>query len=138
MPPACQNVLPRLCTEDFSDLESRAKTELVIHTWNLTSNVKWQLRRGGGSRRPDPLIPQASQSAREYSSSMCSNVGHIGPTRAEAELAARLAAAIDELAAAAEASEPSEDVVSHLARAWAMITAADPDLAARTAGYSRS
>jgi len=67
---------------------------------------------------------------------MCSNVGHVVPTWAEAELAVRLAAAIEELAVATEASEPSADVMSRLARAWAMITAADPDLAARAAGYS--
>jgi len=109
---------------------------------------------------------------------MCSNGGQLGPPpRPEADLAARLAAAIDELAAAAsspastgdddietERTEPDsgaedsftqglaaggpaarmraernlteQDLVERLARAWAMITAADPEVAARTVHYS--
>jgi hypothetical protein len=66
---------------------------------------------------------------------MCSNEGRVVPPRADSELAARLAAEIDDLAAAADADAASSDVTSRLARAWAMITAADPDLAARTAEY---
>ena len=95
---------------------------------------------------------------------MCSNAGCIGrPAHPEADLAARLAAAIDELAAAAgspvsagkdgfdahqagrdpadqdpaDQSPAEDDLVERLARAWAMITAADPEVAARTARYSR-
>jgi hypothetical protein len=110
---------------------------------------------------------------------MCSNAGQSGPPpRPEADLAARLAAAIDELAAAASspanvgnddidtgrvepdpgaedsptqgpaaAQNPAarmraegdlteQDLVGRLARAWAMIAAADPEVAARTAHYS--
>jgi hypothetical protein len=69
---------------------------------------------------------------------MCSNAGQTGSSRAEAELAARLAAAIEDLAAAADAGAASPDVASRLARAWAMITSADPELAALAAGYSSS
>ena len=66
---------------------------------------------------------------------MCSNVSRIAATRAESELAARLAAEIDDVAAAADADAASADVTSRLAQAWAAIAAADPDLAARTAEY---
>jgi hypothetical protein len=68
---------------------------------------------------------------------MCSNGGRSNTRRAEAELAARLAAAIDELASAVRADQDvaSPDVAEHLVRAWAVITAADPELAARTARY---
>jgi hypothetical protein len=67
---------------------------------------------------------------------MCSNGVHgRRPTWAESELAARLAAEIDDVAAAANADAASPDVTSRLARAWALIAAADPDLAARTAEY---
>jgi len=71
---------------------------------------------------------------------MCSNGGQPKAARAEAELAARLAAAIDELAVAARADQDAAgpDVAEQLVRAWAVITAADPELAARTARYSRS
>jgi hypothetical protein len=68
---------------------------------------------------------------------MCSNAGQPAVAHAGADLAARLAATIDELAAAAsaEADAGSPDVAERLARAWTMITAADPELAARTARY---
>lgn len=69
---------------------------------------------------------------------MCSNPGRGGPRRAESELVARLAAEIDDVAAAANADAASPDVASRLAQAWAMIAAADPDLAARTAEYRHS
>ena len=60
-------------------------------------------------------------------------------TPTEAELAARLAAAIDELAAAASADQDlaARDLAERLVRAWSVITAADPELAARTARYAR-
>jgi hypothetical protein len=114
---------------------------------------------------------------------MCSNAGRIGPpAHPGADLAARLAAAIDELAAAARSpvssgkdgieahrvgqdpadrdpadrdpadrdpadrdradrepayqSPAEDDLAERLARAWAMITAADPEVAARTARYA--
>jgi hypothetical protein len=68
---------------------------------------------------------------------MCSNVSQAGAARAEAELAARLVATIDEVAAAASADADGDgaDVAERLVRAWAMLTAADPELAARTARY---
>jgi hypothetical protein len=69
---------------------------------------------------------------------MCSNAGQTAHSGAEAELAARLVAAIEDFAAAAGAGTDtaSLEVASRLARAWAMITSADPELAARTARYS--
>jgi hypothetical protein len=70
---------------------------------------------------------------------MCSNVSQPDQAAAETELATRLAAAIDELAAAAAGDAGADsDLAQRLARAWAMIAAADPELAARTARYSRS
>jgi hypothetical protein len=71
---------------------------------------------------------------------MCSNVGRTAQARTEADLSAQLAAAIDELAATVgpDADEASADVAARLVRAWAFVTAADPELAARTARYSHS
>ena len=67
---------------------------------------------------------------------MCSIASATGPAEpAQADLAARLARAIDDLATAASADD--QDVAELLARAWAMVTAADPLLAARTARYDR-
>ena len=71
---------------------------------------------------------------------MCSN-------DSAASLAARLGSAIDELAAAAGATGAAGpagaadqladcDVAARLAAAWALIAAADPELAERTARYS--
>ena len=66
---------------------------------------------------------------------MCSNGAHT-----EADIATRLAAAINELAAAATGDQDAAgaNLAERLARAWATIVAADPELAARTARYSRS
>lgn len=73
---------------------------------------------------------------------MCSIASQAGSAGrgAAADLATQLAAAIDELAAAAGGSHDAAapDLADRLASAWAMITAADPELAARTARYSRS
>ncbi len=52
-------------------------------------------------------------------------------------MATVLAQAIDELAAAASAGDDAQ-LAAQLAGIWAMITAADPELAARTEKYSRS
>jgi len=52
-------------------------------------------------------------------------------------VAAVLAQAIDELAAAASAGDDAQ-LAARLAGTWAMITAADPELAARTEKYSGS
>jgi hypothetical protein len=67
---------------------------------------------------------------------MCSNVREPDPA---ADLAARLAAAIDALASADTDDEDiaGSDLAARLASAWAMITATDPELAARMARYSR-
>jgi hypothetical protein len=69
---------------------------------------------------------------------MCSIVSasdEAGP--ASTDLAARLARTIDELAAAASAGPDAADFAALLATAWATVAAADPQLAARTARYTR-
>jgi hypothetical protein len=68
---------------------------------------------------------------------MCSNARQ--PDSA-ADLATQLAAVIDDLAAAGDDNDVDarRDLAVRLASAWAMITAADPELAARTARYSHS
>jgi hypothetical protein len=71
---------------------------------------------------------------------MCSNAEQPGSVPGGADVATLLAIAIDELAAAASIDQDatSPDVAARLARAWALIAAADPELAARTARYSPS
>jgi hypothetical protein len=65
---------------------------------------------------------------------MCSKADPDEPP--PAEVAAVLAQAIDELAAVASATAGNDaELAARLAGAWAMITAADPELAARTARY---
>jgi hypothetical protein len=69
---------------------------------------------------------------------MCSNIA--APARlqdeAPADLAARLGRAIDELAASISRDESGyPQLAERLARAWAMITGADPEVASRTARY---
>ena len=68
---------------------------------------------------------------------MCSKTGPAGPRdQAPPDLAARLGSAIDELAAVVGDDESScTQVAERLAGAWAMITAADPELASRAARY---
>jgi hypothetical protein len=55
-----------------------------------------------------------------------------------AELAARLAAAIEECAKAATGQEcgSDRDVTARLAAVWAILTGADPELATRTRRYT--
>jgi hypothetical protein len=69
--------------------------------------------------------------------SMASAPGHVAPGPAD-DVAARLARAIDDYAAAAlhsgEAADP--DIAGRLAALWAMLTDADPELAARAARYA--
>lgn len=65
---------------------------------------------------------------------MCSNVGR--PEPLPTAVAADLARAIDELAAAASAAGDDAQLAAQLAGTWAMITAADPELAAQTEKYS--
>jgi hypothetical protein len=74
---------------------------------------------------------------------MCSNPANAGPQALPADLAVRLRRAIDELAAASAAQTTrgqgvaaSPEFTEQLARAWAIIAAADPDLAERAAGYA--
>ena len=71
---------------------------------------------------------------------MSSNVSSPGRGDAATAVAAQLASAIEECAAAAYrssgAAEP--DVSRRLAAMWAMLTAADPELAACTARYAGS
>ncbi len=66
---------------------------------------------------------------------MCSKPSPHEPSASE--VAAVLARVIDELAAVADAGDDGE-LAARLAGAWAMISAADPELAARTQKYSRS
>jgi len=66
---------------------------------------------------------------------MCSKVSPRGSP--SAEVAAVLARAIDELAAAAGDGDDAE-LAARLASAWAMIASADPELAARAERYSHS
>jgi hypothetical protein len=65
---------------------------------------------------------------------MCSNACPYEPAPG---VAAALARAIDELAAVASAGDDAQ-LAARLAGAWAMITAADPELAAQAEKYSRS
>ena len=69
---------------------------------------------------------------------MCSNAGPQEPTAADT--AAAVAEAVDTLAAAITAGDDGTgpEFAAQLAGAWAMIAAADPELAARTARYSPS
>jgi hypothetical protein len=67
---------------------------------------------------------------------MCSNPS--GGAEDEG-LADRLGSAIDDVAAVANAGEqaPDRELTDRLAAAWALIAEADPELADRTARYSR-
>jgi hypothetical protein len=69
---------------------------------------------------------------------MCSNAGTREPSAADT--AAAVARAVDTLAAAMTAGDDGTgpEFAAQLAGAWAMITAADPELAARMARYSLS
>ena len=69
---------------------------------------------------------------------MCSNAGLHEPTAADT--AAAVARAVDTLAAAITAGDDATgpEFAAQLADAWAIITAADPELAARMARYSPS
>jgi hypothetical protein len=66
---------------------------------------------------------------------MCSNV--VPRREPEDDLAGRLGAVIDELAAAAGERPANDDLTARLAAIWALIAEADPELAERTAKYSR-
>jgi hypothetical protein len=53
------------------------------------------------------------------------------------DLAARLRTMIDELAADASTGDTDDELTARLASAWSLLANADPELAARTARYSR-
>ena len=69
---------------------------------------------------------------------MCSNAWVPSDASPAAGLAERLAAAIEDCAAAVRSQdgEAAGEVASQLAAAWAMLTRADPEVAARMARYS--
>lgn len=69
---------------------------------------------------------------------MCSSTRSREPSAAD--MAAAVAEAVDELAAAISAGDDATgpELAAQLASAWAMITAADPELAARMDRYSPS
>jgi hypothetical protein len=68
---------------------------------------------------------------------MCSKVTRHEHEPPSPQIAAVLTRAIDELAAAASAGDDAE-MAAQLASAWAMVAAADPELAARAERYSAS
>lgn len=71
---------------------------------------------------------------------MCSNAAPgSAPRSSRNDLADRLGAAIEELAAEAGSGRqpPDQDIAARLAAAWALVAEADPELAERTAGYAR-
>jgi len=69
---------------------------------------------------------------------MCSIASPAAPDQPPAaDLAARLGRAIDELAARLDTENAAgPELAERLARAWALVVAADPELAARMARYS--
>jgi len=83
----------------------------------------------------DPRIRPPARAAENYASSMCSKRER--PVQA-ADLGTQLTAAIDEFAARVSAAHDADspELAARLAGAWAAVTAADPELAARTAVYS--
>jgi hypothetical protein len=69
---------------------------------------------------------------------MCSKVSSAADTGAPpADLADQLAAAIEQCAAAVRSQEGAAagELAERLAAAWALLTRADPDMAARIARY---
>lgn len=72
---------------------------------------------------------------------MCSNARATGEAGvAPANLAEQLATAIEECAAAVRSQDGAAtgDLAGRLAAAWAMLTRADPELAARMASYAET
>jgi hypothetical protein len=77
----------------------------------------------------------------DYASSMCSNsqtAAHAA--RTSDDLAEQLAAAIEECAAAVRGQDgiAAGELAQRLAATWAMLTRADPEVAARMATYSET
>jgi hypothetical protein len=108
--------------------------------WNLTSYVRCQNQRRPRQGGPDLGERQAHRGAAPYGSIMCSTAGDgiedsAGPSPHPAALD-RLAAAIEERAAAAQAPGTRvQDVTALLARLWEMVADLDPELARRLAEY---
>jgi hypothetical protein len=145
MPAASEDALHRLCTEDISG----PKYPRSYPHWKV------DVQRKTGS---SPEVPAGSVSANHetaagnarYSSTMCSNPAKAGSPAPPADLAVTLRRVIDELAAASAAQTTSGQATSwqsvaaspefteQLARAWAIIAAADPELAERAARYGLS
>jgi hypothetical protein len=70
---------------------------------------------------------------------MCSNLSAaVGAGASPTDLAEQLATAIEECAAAVRSQEGAAagELAGRLAAAWAMLTRADPEMAARMARYS--
>jgi hypothetical protein len=70
---------------------------------------------------------------------MCSNVSTAaGASAPPTDLAVQLATAIEECAAAVRSQDGAAagELAGRLAAAWAMLTRADPEMAARMARYS--
>jgi len=141
MPVTREDALPRLCMKSSQPSGERTRARQVIHTRNLTSNVQCAVLLTHDTGPVGLANLAAGPAARSYSSSMCSKGEPPGQaTTRAADVAERLARAIDECAAAAYdpgwAAEP--ELAGRLAALWAMLTDADPDLADRAARYSGS
>jgi hypothetical protein len=83
-------------------------------------------------------ISHARRPSAGYGSSMCSNVWTAtSGTPQPADLAEQLATAIEECAAAVRNQDGAAtgELAGRLAAAWAMLTRADPEVAARMARY---
>lgn len=127
-----------LCTGCAQKIFPARNGRRVIHIGKLTSNVRQE-----GSRKPlrgstSANLGTARTRAR-YSSTMCSNPAD---ARLPADVAVRLRQVIDELATASTAQTTAAPGVAtdpeftkQLARAWAIIAAADPEVAERAARY---
>jgi uncharacterized protein YceH (UPF0502 family) len=96
-------------------------------------------------RPPRPLAERPNSAAQrrqsDYASIMCSNGETAAETRdSTADLADQLAAAIEECAAAVRSQDGAAtgELAERLAAAWAMLTRADPEIAARMARYSET
>ncbi len=75
------------------------------------------------------LIPAATPTRARYSSSMCS-------IRPSGDLANRLGKILADLTATTAHDDDDPQIADQLATAWAIIAAADPEVASRTARYS--
>lgn len=114
---------------------------MVIHIGDLTSNVRLEACGCDLLSAADPAIHPSARTGGGYRSIMCSTAPGAGAEEDE-RLATMVGQAIEELAAivgeSSEAGTATEaDLAGRLARAWALMAAADPELAARVARYFR-